>query len=212
MSPGTRAFRRSALATTVAAAMSLLAGPGALRAANGLQNPDFDNGISGWGASDGALAWNGGLDVNACGGSGVAVGSNPVLVAGKWTVTAKSSGSCVPVTPGSQVWLRARLLFANTVASTDVGLFAYTDGSCSAGEVELPIAGYGPLPLIWLDFQLGITLDLATQSVRFLLRTADPAVSSYSWSLDRVYLGSVDPIFLDDFDAAATCRWSSAVP
>lgn len=212
MSSTLRPFRRFAFAVTAAAVTCLLAGPAALRAANGLQNADFDSGISGWGASDGTLAWNGGLDVNACAGSGVAVGSNPVLVAGKWTVTAKSTGSCVPVTPGSQVWLRARLLFANTVAGTDVGLFAYTDGSCSAGEVELPIAGYGPLPLVWLDFQLGITLDLATQSVRFLLRTADPAVSSYSWSLDRVYVGTVDPIFLDDFGAAATCRWSAAVP
>jgi hypothetical protein len=25
-------------------------------------------------------------------------------------------------------------------------------------------------------------------------------------------LGTVDPLFLDDFGAAATCRWSAAVP
>lgn len=212
MSPTLRGTRRWTFASTVAAAACLLAGTGALWAANGLQNPDFDSGISGWSASDGTLAWNGGLDVNACAGSGAAVGSNPVLVAGKWTVTAKSSGSCVPVTPGGQVWLRARVLFANTVASTDFALLGYSNGSCSAGEVEIPIAGYGPLPLIWLDFQLGIAVDGATNSVRFLMRTSDPAVSSYSWSLDRVYLGTVDPIFLDDFGAAATCRWSAAVP
>ena len=211
MSPSARASRRLPF-VVAAVAMSFLAGAGALRAQNGLLNPDFDSGVSGWAAMDGALAWNGGLDVNSCSGSGAAVGSTPVLVGGKWTVTVKSSGSCVPVVPLANAWLRARVLFSTAVATTDLGLLGYTDANCSAGEVEIPIAGYGPLPLIWIDFQLGITLDAATHSVRFLMRTADPAVSNYSWSLDRTYLGTATPIFLDDFGAAATCRWSTVVP
>ncbi len=190
MSPSIRVSRRLALAVG-AAAVSFLAAADALRAANGLANPDFDSSVTGWAAVDGALAWNGGLDVNSCAGSGVAVGSNPVLVAGKWTVSVKSSGSCVPVAPGGNVRLRARVLFETTVSNTDFALLGYSDGSCSAGEVEIPIAGYGALPLIWLDFQLGIAVDGATSSVRFLMRTSAPAVSSYSWSLVRVYPGVV---------------------
>lgn len=211
MSPSPRAMRRFPFAVAAAVA-SFLAGAGALAAANGLINPDFDSGVSGWATSEGTLAWNGGLDVDACANSGVAVASTPELVAGQWTVTVKSSGSCVPVVPLSMAWMRVRVLFSTAVATTDFGLLAYTDANCTAGEVEMPTVGYGPLPLIWLNLAMGGVVDSATHSVRFLMRTKDPAVSSYSFSLDRLYLGTVDPVFLDDFGAAATCRWSTVVP
>lgn len=211
MSPSPRAMRRFPFAVAAAVA-SFLAGAGALAAANGLINPDFDSGVSDWATSEGALAWNGGLDVDACVNSGVAVASTPQLVAGQWTVTVKSSGSCVPVVPLGMAWMRVRVLFSTAVATTDFGLLAYTDANCTAGEVEMPTVGYGPLPLIWLNLAMGGVVDSATHSVRFLMRTKDPAVSSYSFSLDRLYLGTVDPVFLDDFGAAATCRWSTVVP
>jgi hypothetical protein len=187
--------------------------PQAARAANGLINPDFDNGVAGWTAIDGALAWNAALDVQACAGSGSATYSSPVLLAGNWTVTATSSGSCVPVTPGEIVAVRARLQYSTTVNATDIGLLGYTDANCSAGELALPIAGYGPLgPAIWFDFMLGLTVSEPTHSVRLLLRSRDPAISNYTFALDRTYVGPSEPIFLDGVDAASTCRWSQAVP
>jgi hypothetical protein len=212
MSTHSRTVRR--LAFTVAALMAgaLLAEPAVLRAANGLLNPDFDSGISGWDARDGALAWNSGLDVDACTNSGVAVGSTPVFTTGSWTVTVTNSGSCLPVAPSAMVWMVVRILFSTPVASTDFGLLAYTDANCSAGEVEMPMVGYGPLPLIWMNLKMGGNVEFVTRSVRLLIRTKDPTVSNYSWSLDRLYLGTVDPVFFDDFGAAATCRWLSSSP
>jgi hypothetical protein len=183
----------------------------AARAQNGLTNPDFDDGVGGWEAVDGALAWNAAVDVDACPGSGSATFSSPELVAGKWTITAVSSGSCVAVTPGEVISVWARVLFAAPAATTDFALLGYTDANCSAGEAELGIAGYGPLPLLWLNFMFGSTIDLATHSVRFLMRSADPTVSTFQFSLDRTYLGPFDPIYLDGFDSGSTCHWSSGV-
>jgi hypothetical protein len=183
-----------------------------LQAANGLANPDFDNGVAAWSAIDGSLAWNGALDVQACAGSGSASFSSPEMVTGKWTITVGSTGSCVQVSPGESVALRARVLFTAPAAATDFALLAYTDSDCSAGEFERGIAGYGPLPLIWMDFMMGLTIDPGTHSVRFLMRTSDPAVSTYGFALDRTYLGPAEPIFLDGLDAASTCRWSQSAP
>src|SRR6187402_2857189 len=111
---------RAPLVVSCAALLALcLLLPQPSRAANGLTNPDFDNGVVGWSAIDGTLAWSAALDVQGCAGSGSAVYSFPALISGNWTLTATSSGSCVPVTPGEIVAVRARLQYSTLVNATD---------------------------------------------------------------------------------------------
>lgn len=189
-----------------------VASPREARAQNGLTNPDFDAGIAGWSAVDGALSWNAGVDVNGCPGSGAAVVGSPAMVSGNWTVTLVSTGSCVPVTPGGSVALWARVLPGAAVAHTDFAVLGYTDANCSTGETEHGIAGYGTLPQIWLDIMLGLGVDGSTNSVRFLMRSYDAANSTFHMTVDRVYAGAASPVFLDAFGAGSTCRWSAVTP
>jgi len=181
-------------------------------AGNGLTNPDFDGDVSSWSAFDGALDFDAAVDFDGCAGSGSALGASPELVSGSWRLEVRSSGSCVPVTPGEIAHLTLRLLPGAAIATTDFGLLTYTDANCTAGELEAPIAGFGVLPQTWLHFQLGSTIAEGALSARFYVRFADPASSTYEVHLDRAYLGFGQPLFADDFEPGTSCRWDLQSP
>lgn len=201
-----------ASARTLVAALPIAFTAVAALASNGLTNPRFDLGASGWSAVDGVVSWSPAVDVDECAGSGSAQLSDPEMVSGDWTATLVSSGSCVPTVEDATLLYRIRVLALASLQHTDFAVLGYTDESCSVGETEVPIAGFGPLSPIWLHFQLGITLDPSVLSVRALMRTRDDSTSSSTYHLDSVYLGYDDPILLDDLEAGSLCRWSSVEP
>jgi len=203
--------RRGAARRILVILVGATAGVTTAWASNGLVNPHFDSGVSGWSTPDGSLSWSSGVDVDGCPGSGSALASNPDLVNGYWTITFVSAGSCVPTVDGKAPIYDIHVMAGASIQETNFALLGYTDDTCANGETELSISGYGPLPPGWYRFQFGLALSSSIKGIRALVRARDVTVSSYSYNFDSIYLGYDDPVFLDDFEAGSTCRWSTVV-
>ncbi|MEO7794417.1 MAG: hypothetical protein ABIV06_06545 [Thermoanaerobaculia bacterium] len=193
--------------------VELVLAPAASRAQNVLVNPDFNSSVTAWSAPTGALAFGAAGDVDGCAGSGVAVGSTPVFVGGQWTLEIAASGSCLAVQPADLIHMNARLRLSAVIGNTDFAFETYTDSACTTGALVTPTVGYTALPTgIWFDFRTGGAPPPGVQSVKFFMRFRDPANPNFQVALDRTYLGLLDPVFLDDFEAGSTCRASAVAP
>ncbi|MEO8275501.1 MAG: hypothetical protein ABI639_04735 [Thermoanaerobaculia bacterium] len=181
-------------------------------AGNSLINPDFDIGVAGWSAPTGSLTFSASGDVDGCAGSGVAHLAAPVFVNNLWQSEFAGTGSCLPVFPENRYRLVLGLLPGSAFDTTTVGILAYTDSTCTAGETSTLLAGFSHLAVAWHNFRLGGLVGSGVHSIRYWLRFRDADDPSFAVDIDRIYLGIEEPVFVDPLEAGSLCRWSSTVP
>jgi len=177
-------------------------------------NADFDDDVSTWVLRDGSsLIWYP-VDPGGCSGSGSAAAASVEIPMGPG-----QSADVVGVIQCFDAPVSGKLFYTllrTSAVSTSLFLSFHQSAACgdespTVVNVDLdPTAGWEAGGLLDVEVPPG------TQSVRFGVEALSLNLSFEVW-LDRVYVGTDEPIFLDGFDGdlldeTSPCRWSSTAP
>ncbi|MCB9377807.1 MAG: hypothetical protein H6511_03470 [Holophagales bacterium] len=192
--------------------LSWSAGVGA--AQNAFANPDFDQGIGGW-SPYASAAWWSDLDADACEAEGVS--SSGSYYALSVTVGPNEGrmflwgDGCLNLAGDRRVAMEAMMRGENgLITSPQFYLEPYPLPDCQGtpyGNVGGP-ASIGPLLSGgYRKIRASFALSVFVFSVKGGMGAEGTQGFDVYW--DRAYLGTSSPVFLDDFEAESTCRWSA---
>ncbi|GMU66355.1 MAG: hypothetical protein AMXMBFR36_26290 [Acidobacteriota bacterium] len=179
-------------------------------AQNALLNPDFGVDVAGWQTFLGSLD----LDPMHEDADGCPESSSGRLVAAsqsgpEFLGLLQATDSCLDVAPLQEVWIDATL-WLRSAGFVAVGLILleYTDDACTTfldppvqTAIELSV---GSTPEAE---HLSVTTSAGVESVGLQIDTG--AIVPNALLLDRLYLGTAERVFADDFEGGSTCRWSA---
>lgn len=177
-------------------------------------NPDFDESrmIEGWGAGGTATTvfWDAEDDADGCHlgeGTSGAVGTvsifHPLLQIFQFAL---SPDICFSVQPGQTIY--TEIAFRG---GEEMYLFAtfYNQVGCSGG-VDHFAGDFNSQSFDWQTHRQSFTVPADRHSMILAWRGYGEFVSLNNY-FDRAYVGTQYRLFADDFEAGASCRWSSVV-
>ena len=176
-------------------------------------NPDFDSGLglTSWQTGNGS--WALGADSGSCLLSGSAEGTSADT--GGTQVMVMVSEQCVPVDAVATPTLYLGALY-KSAADVYARLYLqfFSDGSCATfdGWSATVFASISPT---WNSILGPIPISATAGSAKVWAEyiPASAAEPQYTGSYDRIYLGVLPWIFVDDFEAesGSACHWSTIV-
>jgi hypothetical protein len=195
---------------------ALAAASGALLAQNRLINPDFDGSpgtLAGW-----VDVFPGTLAVADEDGHFGPACPNSDLVAGDSTFEPEFDAQlayvaqCLAVAAGETLHLSAEV-HVSRAAERILHVEFYSQEACFNVDPvqvdDLAFPGEGG----WAIVAGAATAPAEATWMALAVAGLDEAIPGepFEYRADRIYLGTLEPIFLDTFEGGATCRWSAAV-
>jgi len=184
---------------------------------NVVTNPEFNIDLGGWWSNYNTWwVWSSN-DHDGCAGSGAGWGASKAFSftgdPRKQYFSADAT-ACLPVSPGEMMWIEFDYL---TVAPTVRALLTiYSTSDCSGGSGGFYFWNLGPTGGNWVHGEVSGPNYVNAVSVRLGFDAwSTVETEDFSFLVDRVYLGTADRIFSDDFEgngATPLCRWSASVP
>jgi len=189
----------------------------ALGSDNAVTNAELNGGteISGWSSDFGTWSvWSGTSDANACEGSGSGWGASAWDAGQSKQYLRIYAPGCLPLAPAQPLWFQFD--YWTTAPFVRVVLWNHQTSNCSDPHGLFYLWTVGPSGGGWAhaDIPLANTSDAAAVSIQIDAWSLSQ-LDDFSLLVDRLYLGTADRIFSDDFEGARAtpfCRWSASVP
>lgn len=189
----------------------VLAGATAATAQNAVTNGEFNDfdetaGWTAFSASEWTYAPN---DANGCDLSGGGYGASTVLAdplrPRYFYVVAPG---CLPLSPGQAMFVDLHYL-APGVEVVRPLLLIYSSSDCTTGQGGFYFSSLAGAAQ-WTRASLAFTNSANAAYVRLAVDAWNSTATDFELVFDRVYLGTADRIFADDYEGGSSvCRWSA---
>ena len=190
-----------------------LAPSAGVRAESAVPNPELDDDESGWALPVGVLGeWSGedldGCEVDGAPTSGSYRSVSAFIAMLQFSLSGAGSSGCMPVEPGATVFFE--ISYRSTLAAVTAAPFVYETVDCSGEGASVTTGSPSPPSDSWALARHSLVIPVGAQSIRaeWLAMSTGPTTHVVHW--DRAFMGGVERVFADDFEARSTCRWQTA--